>query len=150
MTAPGVEKRLHAMRTLGGRVVVVDPRRTETAAAADQHLPIRPGADAFLLAALIHTLFAEERAHLGRLADCTDGLHVLADAVKPFAPEAVAARTGLEAAAIRALARDFASAPSAVAYGRVGGLRASTALSRPSSSWSRSTCTATRPRAMRT
>src|SRR5712691_3911814 len=104
----------------GGRVVVVDPRRTETAAAAHQHLPIRPGADAFLLAALIHTLFAEERAHLGRLADCTDGLHVLADAVKPFAPEAVAARTGLEAAAIRALARDFASAPSAVAYGRVG------------------------------
>ena len=120
MTAPGVEKRLHAIRTRGGRIVVVDPRRTETAAAADQHLPIRPGADAFLLAALIHTLLAEERVHVGRLADCTDGLHVLADAVRPFTPEAVAARTGLDAATIRALARDFAAAPSAVAYGRVG------------------------------
>src|SRR6266568_3698937 len=120
MPAPGVEKRLHAIRTRGGRVVVVDPRRTETAAAADQHLPIRPGGDVFLLAALIHALFAEERVHVGRLADGTDGLHVLADAVKPFAPEAVAARTGLEAGAIRALARDFGAAPSAVAYGRVG------------------------------
>ncbi len=120
MTAPGVEKRLKALRTRGGRLVVIDPRRTETAAVADQYLPIRPGGDVFLLAALVHTLFAEERVRPGRLGDCTDGLHVLADAVKPFSPEGVAARTGLEATAIRALARDFAAAPSAVAYGRVG------------------------------
>ncbi len=142
MTAPGVEKRLHAIRTRGGRVVVVDPRRTETAAAADQHLPIRPGADVFLLAALIHALFAEERVHVGRLADGTDGLHVLADAVKPFAPEAVAARTGLEAGAIRALARDFGAAPSAVAYGRVGVCRRRT--SSPSRTASGSAATSTR------
>jgi anaerobic selenocysteine-containing dehydrogenase len=120
MTAPGVEKRLRALRARGGRVVVVDPRRTETAAAADQHLPIRPGADVFLLAALVHTLFAEKTVRPGRLGDRTDGLDILADAVKPFPPEAVAARTGLPATAIRALARDFAAAPSAAAYGRVG------------------------------
>lgn len=120
MTAPGVEKRLKAIRARGGRVVVVDPRRTETAAMADLHLPIRPGADAFLLAAMLHVLFAEERVRLGRLAGFTDGLHVVGDAVRPFAPEAVAACTGLEAAAIRTLARDFACAPCAAAYGRVG------------------------------
>jgi anaerobic selenocysteine-containing dehydrogenase len=120
MTAPGVEKRLKALRTRGGRLVVVDPRRTETAALADQHLAIRPGADAFLLAALLHVLFAEERVRPGKLAPFTDGLHLIADAVKPFTPEAVAGRTGLEAASVRTLAREFAAAPSAAAYGRVG------------------------------
>jgi len=120
MTAPGVEKRLKALRARGGRLVVADPRRTETAALADQYLPIRPGGDAFLLGAMLHVLFAEERVRLGRLAGFTDGLHVVADAVRSFAPEAVSARTGLEAATIRALARDFACAPSAAAYGRVG------------------------------
>ncbi len=120
MTAPGVEKRLKAIRARGGRIVVVDPRRTETAALADLHLPIRPGGDALLLAAMIHVLVAEERLRPGRLADFTNGVDVLADAMKPFAPEAVAERTGLDPGAIRALALDFASAPSAVAYGRVG------------------------------
>ncbi len=120
MTAPGIEKRLKAIKARGGRIVVVDPRRTETAALADLHLPIRPGGDAPLLAAMIHTLVAEERLCPGRLAEFTNGLDVLADAVQPFAPEAVAERTGLAPGAIRALARDFVSAPSAVAYGRVG------------------------------
>jgi anaerobic selenocysteine-containing dehydrogenase len=120
MTAPGIEKRLKALKARGGRIVLVDPRRTETAALADLHLPIRPGGDAPLLAAILHTLCAEERLRPGRLADFTNGLDVLADAVKPFSPEAVAARTGIEASAVRELARDFAKAPSAVAYGRVG------------------------------
>src|SRR6266446_1099824 len=96
MTAPGVEKRLKAVRARGGRVVVVDPRRTETAALADQHLPIRPAGDAFLLAAMLHVLLAEERLRPGKLAPFTDGLHLIADAVKPFTPESVAGRTGLE------------------------------------------------------
>ncbi len=83
MTAPGVEKRLKAIRARGGRIVLVDPRRTETAAVADLHLAIRPGGDAPLLAAILHTLFAEERLRPGRLAELTSGLDVLADAVKP-------------------------------------------------------------------
>jgi anaerobic selenocysteine-containing dehydrogenase len=120
MTAPGVEKRLKAIKARGGRIVLVDPRRTETAALADLHLAIRPGGDAMLLAAMIHTLVAEQRINPGRLAEFTNGLDVLADAVKPFAPEAVAERTGLDPRAIRELALDFAKAPSAVAYGRVG------------------------------
>lgn len=120
MTAPGVEKRLRAIQARGGRVVVVDPRRSETATIADRHLPIRPGADALLLAALLHTLFEERLARAGRLSEFTDGLHVLADAVKPFPAEAVADPTGIPATAIRELARDFAAPPTAVAYGRVG------------------------------
>ncbi len=120
MTAPGIERRLKALRARGGRLVVVDPRRTETAALADLHLMVRPGGDAFLLAALVHTLASEDRLEPGRLAAFTDGLERLVQAVRPFSPEAVAARVGIDAATIRALARDFASAPRAVAYGRVG------------------------------
>jgi anaerobic selenocysteine-containing dehydrogenase len=120
LTAPGIERRLKALRARGGRLVVVDPRRTETAALADLHLKVRPGGDAFLLAALVQVLASEGRLRLGRLAAFTDGLDELLEAVRPFPPEAVAERTGLEPEAIRALARDFAAAPSAVAYGRVG------------------------------
>src|SRR5262249_14370057 len=70
MTAPGIGKRLEALRARGGRLVVVDPRKSETAAMADEHLFIRPGGDAYLLFAMLHTLFAEERIaprHLGPL-----------------------------------------------------------------------------------
>ncbi len=120
MTAPGIEKRLEALRARGGRLVVVDPRRTATAALADQHLAIRPGTDALLLAALLHTLVAEDRLRPGPLLAFTDGLDAVAAAVKGFAPETVAERTGVAPAVIRGLARDFAQSPAAVAYGRVG------------------------------
>jgi len=120
MTAPGIEKRLQSLRERGGRLVVVDPRRTATAAMADQHLAIRPGTDALLLAAILHTLAAENRLHPGRLLAFTDGLDAVVSAVKGFAPEAVAEATGVDAMVIRSLARDFASSPAAVAYGRVG------------------------------
>ena len=62
MSAPDMRRRLAAIRARGGRVVVVDPRRTETAAAADQHLAIRPGADALLLAAMLHVIFTQRPA----------------------------------------------------------------------------------------
>jgi anaerobic selenocysteine-containing dehydrogenase len=120
MTAPGVEKRLRALRARGGHIVVVDPRRSETAALADRHLPIRPGADVFLLLALLHVIFKEERIREGRLLPLTDGLKTVAETAEPFSPEAVAERTGIEAGTIRELARAFAAAPAAVAYGRVG------------------------------
>lgn len=120
MTAPGIEKRLRALRERGGRLVVVDPRRTATAAMADQHLAIRPGTDALLLAAVLHTLAAEDRLRPGRLLEFTDGLDAVVAAVKGFPPEAVAEPTGIAPGVIRTLARDFAQSPAAVAYGRVG------------------------------
>ena len=121
MSAPGIERRLKALRARGGRLVVVDPRRTETAALADQHLAIRPGTDALLLLALLQVLFAEDRVRPGRLAAFTDGLE---DVRGPGggAPAGVggrAPRASPPPTSAR-LARAFAESPSAVAYGRVG------------------------------
>ena len=120
MTAGGISRRLDELRQRGGKVVVVDPRRTETAAAADQHLPIRPGTDALLLLAMLQVLFEDGRADLRQLAAFSDGLPLLREAAARFPPERVADRTGISADAIRELARAFATAQSAVAYGRVG------------------------------
>ena len=120
MTAPDMRRRLAAVRERGGRVVVLDPRRSETARLADEYLPVRPGADVFLLGALVHTLFDEGLARPGRVAAFTDGVDEVRRAVAGLAPEAVADRCGVPAGVIRRLAREFAAAPSAVAYGRVG------------------------------
>ncbi len=120
MTAGGISRRLDELRERGGKLVVVDPRRTETAAEADQHFAIRPGTDALLLLAILHVLFEEGRADLRHLAPFTDGLASLREAAARFPPERVAERTGIPAREIRELARAFAAAPSAVAYGRVG------------------------------
>ncbi|MCM0613824.1 molybdopterin-dependent oxidoreductase [Marinobacter sediminum] len=120
MTAPGVGKRLKAIQQRGGKVVVVDPRRTETAKKADQHLFIRPETDALFMLALAHTLFDEQRVNPGHLESHIDGLERLSEAVKPYSPERVAEACGMEATLIRELAREMAAAKSAVCYSRMG------------------------------
>jgi anaerobic selenocysteine-containing dehydrogenase len=119
-TVPDFPGRLRRMRERGGTCVVVDPRRTRTAAAADQHLFIRPGTDALLLAAIAQTLFAEDLVSLAELASHVTGLDAARAALAPFTPEAVAATCGIEASEIRRLAREIAAAPSAAVYGRIG------------------------------
>ena len=119
-TAPDLPGRLAAIRERGGRVVVVDPRRTKTADMADEHLPVRPGADAFLLFAVVHALFAEGLTDLGRLAEHVEGVEAVRALAEPFPPEAVAERCGVPAERIRRLARELAAAPTAVVYGRIG------------------------------
>jgi len=120
MMSPDVGRRLRAIRERGGRIVVVDPRRTESAALADDYLAIRPGGDAPLLAALVQTLIAEDRIALGGLATRLEGWDALRLALTPFTPEAVAETVGVAADEIRQLARDFSAAPTAVCYGRMG------------------------------
>ncbi len=120
MTAPGMRERLKDLRARGGRLVVVDPRRTETARVADTHLAIRPGTDVLLLLALLATVFEEGLDRPGRLAAVTNGLDTLRELVRPFPAARVATATGLEEQAIRELGRAFAAAPSAVCYGRLG------------------------------
>ena len=120
MTAPGFRKRLEALQRRGGRLVVVDPRRTETALIADAHHFIRPGSDAFLLMALLHSIFDEGLEDLGGLADHVDSLDVVRSVVREFTPEAAAQKTGIGADTVREMARRFATAPSAVCYGRMG------------------------------
>nr|WP_286947000.1 molybdopterin oxidoreductase family protein [Pseudomonas sp. UBA6718] len=118
MTVPDVEKRLKALKARGGRLVVVDPRRSETAAMADQHLFMRPGNDAALLLGLLNTLFDEGLTRESHLP--VSGLEQVREAIAPFSAEAMSARCGVPAQDIRQLARDFAAAESAVCYGRMG------------------------------
>jgi anaerobic selenocysteine-containing dehydrogenase len=120
LTAPDMRGRLKAIRARGGRVVVVDPRRTLTAEAADQHLSIRPGTDALLLAALAHVIFAAGRVNLRHLAEHVNGLDEVQRLVQPFPPEAVAPVVGVAADEIRGLARSLADAERAAVYGRIG------------------------------
>ncbi|PNY79829.1 molybdopterin-dependent oxidoreductase [Deinococcus koreensis] len=120
MTAPGMRERLKGVRERGGRVVLLDPRRTESAAHATDFHFIRPGTDALLLLALLQVIFAEGLERPGHLAEFTDGLDAVRQAAAPFAPERVSGRTGVPAEVIRTLARDFAGAGRAVAYGRIG------------------------------
>jgi len=120
MTAPDMRGRLKAIQARGGRVVVLDPCRTETAAVADEHAFIRPGADALFLLAAIDAIFEAGSADLGRLAAFTDGMDDLRAAARRFPAERVAQHTGIAAETIRRIAGEFASARHAVAYGRIG------------------------------
>jgi anaerobic selenocysteine-containing dehydrogenase len=120
MTAPDMPGRLRALRERGGRLVVVDPRRSETARIADRHLFLRPGTDAFLLFAIVHTLFEEDLVSLGRLEGLCRGVETVREQARDFAPERVAQTTGVGADATRTLARELAAAESAVCYGRIG------------------------------
>jgi anaerobic selenocysteine-containing dehydrogenase len=119
-TVPDFRGKAKALRARGGKLVVIDPRRTETAELADAHHFIRPGADVHLLAAMLHTLFAEGLVRLGAVAPHVRGLDALREAVTPFTPERAAARCGIAADTIRGLARDFAAAERALVYGRLG------------------------------
>ena len=120
MTAPDVANRLKAIQARGGKVVVVDPRRTETAGRADAHHFIRPGTDVFLLLAMTQVLYAENLLKPGRLTEFTDGIEALGTAVAGFTPEHVSTITGIAPAEIRTLARELAAAGRGVVYGRVG------------------------------
>jgi len=117
-TAPDFPGRMAAIRARGGKVVVVDPRRTKTAANADSWIPIRPGSDAAFLLALVNVLFAEGKVDAERVN--LDALESLKALVIPFTPEAVAGFTGIPPALTRRIADEIAAAPSAAVYGRIG------------------------------
>ena len=119
-TVPDFRGKARALQARGGRLIVVDPRRSETAAVADEHHFIRPGSDVYLLLGMVHTLFARHLVRTGRLGPWLDGLDAVRDAVQPFAPPAVAARCGIDAATIERLACELAQAPRAAVYGRFG------------------------------
>ena len=119
MTVPDVAKRLKAIQTRGGKVVVVDPRRTETAEVASEHHFIKPASDAALLMALVNTMREEKLFRIAYPEKLT-GLDVALAAIESVTAEVAAPLTGIAAADIRRLAREFATAPSAICYGRIG------------------------------
>ena len=120
MTVPDVKNRLKDIQKRGGKFVVIDPRRTETAMIADEHHFIRPGSDAFLLLAMIRTVFEDGLVDLGPMADHVAGLEQVRETVRPFTPELAAGQTGIDADVIRGLARTMAETEGAAAYGRMG------------------------------
>lgn len=120
IVAPGIRKRIEAIRERGGKVVVIDPRRTETAEIADEHVSIVPGTDAYLLFAMLHTLFSEGLTKLGRAQGLTKNDEVLAKTAATFPPERVEGITGVPAPTIRRLAREMAAARTAALHGRTG------------------------------
>ncbi|MCX4879729.1 molybdopterin oxidoreductase family protein [Streptomyces sp. NBC_00847] len=119
-TAADFPGKLKALKSRGGTLTVIDPRRTRTAKLADRHLAIRPGADALLLAAMTYVLFEEGLVDPGELTPHLQGLDELREAVRDFTPEAVAAACDVDADVTRALARELAAAPTAAVYGRIG------------------------------
>lgn len=117
MTVPDFPGRLRELRARGGRMVVLDPRRTETAKVADEHHFVRPGTDAWVLLALLHVLFDEG---LTLPPAYVDGLAGVEELVAPFTPELAAQASGVPADEVRRIARDLAAADGAAAYGRIG------------------------------
>lgn len=119
-TVPDFRGKARALRERGGRLIVIDPRRSETAAVADEHISIRPGGDVFLLLGMLQHLFASGVPALGAAEGLVDGLETLKDAVVAFVPERVAEAAGIDASTIRRLAEALRDAPRAALYGRIG------------------------------
>jgi anaerobic selenocysteine-containing dehydrogenase len=120
MTAPDYPGRIRALRKRGGKLVVVDPRRSKTAEEADKHLFIRPGTDAHLLFAIVHTLFAERLVSMGDVGDHVAGVDEVERLAGDFAADAVAPVCGIDADTIRRTARELAAADRAAVYARIG------------------------------
>ena len=120
MTSPNARGRIRAIRERGGKVVVVDPRRSRTADEADEHHAIVPGTDAHFLFGIVHTLFDEDLPDPGRLAEHCEGMTEVERLAQDFPPERVAAHCGIEASEIRRIARELAAAERGACYGRIG------------------------------
>ncbi|MCF6223977.1 MAG: molybdopterin-dependent oxidoreductase [Flavobacteriaceae bacterium] len=120
MTAPDFANRLKAIQKRGGEFVVVDPRFTETAKIANQHLFIKPGKDALFLLALIHVIFEEKLTKKAHLESHINNWKVIKNLSTNFSPEKIAETIGIPTDEIKKLARKFALAKTAVCYGRLG------------------------------
>jgi anaerobic selenocysteine-containing dehydrogenase len=120
-TAPDYPGRIQAIRARGGKVVVVDPRRSKTAENSDEWVSIRPGTDGLFMAALANVMFAEGITKVEpRIASHMNGLDEFRTAVQPFTPERVTAATGVPADTIVRIAREMCAAPTCAVYGRIG------------------------------
>jgi len=119
LSAPRVKDQLRAIPERGGRVVVVDPRRSETARAFE-HVAVHPDSDAWLLLSMLEVIFAEELEDKAAIARTSRGIETLRELSAPHPPESTEARTGVPAAQVRELARDLAGAERAAVYGRTG------------------------------
>ncbi|TGM31373.1 molybdopterin oxidoreductase family protein [Leptospira levettii] len=119
MTVPDVKKRLKAIQDRGGKYVVIDPRKTETAEHANEHIFIKPGTDVFFLLSLLNVIFEKKRNKPNSLVNEED-LNSIQRLTNEFHPTVVSKITGIPMDTIERIAMEFVNAPSAVCYGRVG------------------------------
>ena len=133
MTVPDVANRLKAIQKRGGKFVVIDPRKTETAKIADQHIFIKPATDVYLLLAILNEVLKKstslnvvEQFHCGsNLHDVNllidyMGVANLKSAIQSYTPETVSTITGIPTETIKNLVQDILNAKNAVVYGRMG------------------------------
>lgn len=120
MTVPDVAKRIKGLQQRGGQLVVIDPRRTETAEVADAHHAIAPGGDAAFVFALIHTIVKEGLMRAAPVQSHVNNLDAALNVICQVTPAQASRVCGLSADVIVRIARAFAAAPRAVAYGRMG------------------------------
>lgn len=120
MTVPYIKKRLKAIQQKGGKVVVIDPKKTETADISSEHHFISPGTDALLLLAMVNSLFSQKLTSIERLQQFASNLAQIEQYVSNYPPERVADKIGIEAHEIHRMVREFAQAESASCYGRMG------------------------------
>ncbi len=120
MTVPDVKNRLKAIQKNGGKIVVIDPRKTETSKISDHYLPIKPGTDVYLLLGLIAVMFEEELVNLGKVEAFTDGLDSIKQLAGQFSLDNIESITGISTQEIKSLAKDFCTAKTAAIYGRMG------------------------------
>lgn len=120
MSVPHIKRRLKAIQKRKGKVVVIDPKKSETADISCQHHFIKPGSDALLLLAMINTLFAQNKVKPQHLLEHAPDLLKIEHYVAPYSPQKVATKIGISANEIEQIVTDFCSAESAVCYGRMG------------------------------
>ncbi len=120
MTAAGVQKRLRDIQQRGGKYIVIDPRRTETAKSADEHLFIRPGTDVYFLLAMLHIIVIEKKYNLKQLTPHINDLDIVLSIAEPYAPEKISSITGIAAEDIKRITNEYIDTEKAVLYGRMG------------------------------
>ena len=120
MTSAGVTKRLHEIENRGGKFIVIDPRKTETAKIASAHHFIKPGTDLYFLLAFLHIVFRDNRVRLGRISRHVKDFEKLEPLVSEFTPETVAPITGIDAGTIERTVAEFCNLDRSVLYGRMG------------------------------
>ena len=120
MTVPNVKKRLKAIQQRGGKVVVIDPKKTETAEISSEHFFITPGSDVLLLLAMLQSMFSQNLVAAEAILPLAQDLMQVEEYVTPYPPERVAKHLGINANDIHRLVSEFCAAESASCYGRMG------------------------------
>ena len=113
-------ERIREIEGRGGKVIVVDPRRTETAKVASEHVFIRPGTDVFMFLSFLHELFAQGGVDRARAAEFMTGADEIEALVAPWTPERTAAVTGIEPGKLREIVAAYRTAQGAALYCSTG------------------------------